>query len=132
MNDRPVPPATGVAHFAINADDVSRAQRFYGGVFGWQFTAWGPPDFYMISKRDQTDPGIRGSLQKRRELVEGERITGFECSVAVVDIDATAKAVVANGGVILIPPVHIPTVGHIIFFRDTEGNVAGACQYETG
>ena len=33
-----------LAHFAINADDVARAQGFYEAVFGWKFNAWGPPD----------------------------------------------------------------------------------------
>ena len=33
-------------HFAINADDVPRAKRFYEEVFGWSFTPWGPPNFY--------------------------------------------------------------------------------------
>ena len=37
-----------VAHFAINADDVPRARRFYERVFGWKFSAWGPPEFYKI------------------------------------------------------------------------------------
>jgi uncharacterized protein len=29
------------------------------------------------------------------------------------------------------PPFRIEGVGELIFFRDTEGNVAGAVQYET-
>jgi hypothetical protein len=28
------------------------------------------------------------------------------------------------------PAFHIETVGHLIFFQDTEGNIAGAMQYE--
>jgi uncharacterized protein len=32
-------------HFAINADDTTRARAFYTGVFGWSFNAWGPPAF---------------------------------------------------------------------------------------
>jgi predicted enzyme related to lactoylglutathione lyase len=45
-------------------------------------------------------------------------------------VDAVAAAVVANGGTILIPRSLIPTVGYLIFFRDPEGNVAGAMQYD--
>jgi hypothetical protein len=29
------------------------------------------------------------------------------------------------------PKFYIPTVGTLIFFEDTEGNVVGAMQYET-
>jgi hypothetical protein len=39
--------------------------------------------------------------------------------------DAIAKAVVANGGQVIMQKVTIPTVGRLIFFQDTEGNVAG-------
>jgi len=41
-----------LAHFAINADDTARARGFYQNVFGWQFQAWGPPDFFQISTGD--------------------------------------------------------------------------------
>ncbi|MBI3791785.1 MAG: VOC family protein [Gemmatimonadetes bacterium] len=125
----PAPPRSPVRHFAINADNCERAQRFYAAVFGWRFSAWGPPDFFMIETGSTAEtPAIFGSLQGRRTLVEGERMTGFECTMAVDDIDATAKAIVAAGGTILMPKTTIPTVGHLVWFRDTEGNVAGAMQ----
>jgi uncharacterized protein len=55
---------------------------------------------------------------------------GFECTLGVDSIDATIKAVEAGGGKIVMPKFHIPTVGTIIFFEDTEGNVVGAMQYD--
>jgi uncharacterized protein len=120
-----------VAHFAINADDVERARRFYEQVFGWRFEPWGPPGFLQIFSGNDQEPGIRGALQKRRELLPGVRTVGFECTVGVADVDAVAAAVVAHGGTILIPRALIPTVGYLIFFRDPEGNVAGAMQYDS-
>jgi predicted enzyme related to lactoylglutathione lyase len=69
-------------------------------------------------------------MQQRRELIPGQRTVGFECTVAVADVDAAAAAVVANGGTILIPRTLIPSVGHLIFFRDSEGNAVGAMQYD--
>src|ERR1700712_3600972 len=124
-------PANQVAHFAINADDLNRARRFYEKVFGWRFEAWGPPGFFKIATSDGGDPGPLGALQKRRELITAERTNGFECTVAVADVDAVAAAVVAAGGTILIPRTLIPPVGHLIFFRDPEGNVVGAMQYDS-
>ena len=130
MPRTPTRAATNVRHFAINADDTARAQRFYKRVFGWTFAAWGPPDFYKIDTGTKDEPGIFGALQKRRELIEGEPMIGFECSIFVPDVDAVAAAVVANGGTIVMPKAKIPTVGHLIWFRDTEGNVAGAMQLD--
>ena len=117
-------------HFAINADDVPRARRFYERVFGWRFEAWGPPNFLQIFPGTENDSAVRGALQGRRELIDGQRTVGFECSFAVGDVDAVAAAVTANGGSIIIPRTLIPTVGYLIFFRDTEGNAVGAMQYD--
>lgn len=121
--------AHNVSHFAIHADDLPRARRFYERVFGWRFEAWGPPDFFMIATGGETDPGIHGSLQKRREPVAGGMI-GFECTITVAAVDPIAKAVVANGGTILTPKMTIPTVGRLIQFADPEGNVVCAMDYD--
>ena len=116
-----------VAHYAINADDVERARRFYETVFGWTLTAWGPPGFYQID--DGTEGGVRGALQQRRELTDGQRTVGFECTIAVEDLDAVEAAVTAEGGEVAMARSVIHGVGTLMFFRDTEGNVFGAMQY---
>lgn len=122
--------ATPVRHFAINADNPTRAREFYGAVFGWTFSAWGPPGFWMMDTGSR-DPGSpMGSLQQRRTLVEGERMLGFECTMSVPDVRPVERAIVAAGGTILMPRTTIPTVGHLLWFRDPEGNVAGAMQYD--
>ncbi len=114
-----------VQHFAINCDDVERARTFYSGVFEWTITPWGPPGFYQIATG-----GIEGALHGRREIVPGKANSGYECTIAVEDIDATAASIVAHGGKIVMPKFTIPTVGTLIFFEDPEGNIAGAMQYE--
>ena len=114
--------------FAIHADDLPKAKRFYERVFGWKIEPWGPPGFFLISTGSKKDPGVTGALQKRHEVVGGERFTGFECSVEVADVDATTAAVVANGGKIIMPKCEIPTVGWIVKFLDPDGNVVGMKQ----
>ena len=56
---------------------------------------------------------------------------GFECTITVANIDQTIRAIEANGGRIAAPKSHIPTVGTVAYFFDTEGNVAGVIQQET-
>ena len=120
-----------IQHFAINADDVPRARSFYEGVFGWRFRAWGPPKFFMI---ETAGPGeaqtVHGSLQGRRELIPGTKTVGFECTFSVESIDATAAAVLAHGGSVVIPKSIIPGVGTLMFFQDTEGNAFAAMQVD--
>jgi predicted enzyme related to lactoylglutathione lyase len=121
-----------VMHFAINADDVPRARHFYEQVFGWKFSAWGPPKFYMIDTAGpgEAPPALQGSLQGRRELVAGQKMTGFECTISVPSIDETERAVLAAGGKIIMQKSVIVGVGTLMFFEDTEGNVFGAMQQD--
>ena len=120
-----------VAHFAINADDVDRALKFYGKIFGWKFDAYGPPGFYMVNEGSaKTTVALRGSLQKRREIVPGVPMKGFECTISVDDIDATSAAIEKNGGKVVMPICTLAGIGRLLFFQDPEGNIAGAMQYD--
>ena len=121
-----------LSFFAINADDVPRARKFYEAVFGWSFEPWGPPNFYLIKTgAAPMAPIAGGALQERRELARGQKMIGFECTIDVENIDRTIRAIEANGGRIAAPKFHIPTVGTVAYFFDTEGNVAGLRQPET-
>jgi predicted enzyme related to lactoylglutathione lyase len=121
-----------VAHFAINAGDVDRALRFYEKVFAWKFQAYGPPGFYMVDEASaKTTVPLRGSLQQRRELVPGVAMHGFECTIAVDSIEATSAAIEKHGGKIVMQICTLPGIGRLLFFQDTEGNLAGAMQYDT-
>src|SRR5579885_2371398 len=94
--------STRVAIFGINADDLPRARRFYERVFGWKFQAWGPPGFYMIDMgAAKPAPQLQGSLQQRRELIPGVRMTGFECTISVPDVNRAAADIESNGGTIV-------------------------------
>ena len=112
-----------VDFFAINADDVPRARNFYQSVFGWGFEPWGPPGFYLIATARNAEGGHSGALQERRELVPGHKMTGFECTIGVENIDQTIRAIEANGGRLATPKFHIPTVGTVAYFLDTTFNV---------
>jgi predicted enzyme related to lactoylglutathione lyase len=112
-----------LAHFAIEAENVTRARAFYEAVFGWQFEPWGPPGFYRIH-----GAGTKGSLQQRvGPSVAGRK--GFECSFAVDDLDHSSKLIEEAGGTLVGPRHEIPTVGILAQFYDTEGNVAVIIQY---
>lgn len=121
-------PAT-FRHFAVNADDVSRAKQFYEDVFGWAFNPWGPPGYYQVRN---AGAGLIGALQERRELVPGVRMAGYEASFGVENLRETIAAIDAAGGKIVMQPYRIEGVGELIYFEDTEGNLVGAMQYEPG
>lgn len=115
-------------HFAINADDVKRARRFYQAVMGWTSEPWGPPDFFQIHDAGE---GLLGALQQRRE-VGGRPMPGLEITLGVTDLAATIAAIESNGGRLLMQPFRIEGVGELVYFEDSEGNVVGAMQYDEG
>ena len=117
--------AAHLRHFSINADDTGRVRRFYQTVFGWTFSPWGPPDFFMT---ESAGPGVSGAVQGRHRI-DGEPMPGLTITFGVDDIPATVAAIEANGGTIIMAPVVIETVGELIYFKDSEGNIAGAMKY---
>jgi predicted enzyme related to lactoylglutathione lyase len=127
----PDPGADGARfrHFAVCADDLRRARAFYETVFGWTFVPWGPPDFSQIPN---AGTGLMGALHLRREVEPGLAMPGFEVTFGVHDLMAAIAAIEVGGGRLLAPPHHLDTVGELVYFQDSEGNIAGAMQYEAG
>jgi hypothetical protein len=121
------PPHGAIAHVAINADDLDRSKTFYERLFGWRFTPWGPPGFFQIETPAAAGP--IGALQQRRELLDGTKTIGFECTVAVDDVRAALDLAVHLGGRIVMEPVTIPTVCELAFVEDPSGNVLGVARY---
>ncbi len=121
---------TNISHFAVQADEVERARTFYEDAFGWTFAQWGPPDFYQIRTGTDDDPGVRGALERRHNPAGDAPLQAYVCTISVDDVDAAAKGIKAAGGKIVYPKYHIPNVGWLVQFVDTEGNVATAMQYE--
>jgi uncharacterized protein len=117
-----------MTHFAIHIDDMERAKNFYGDVFEWGFTSYGPPDFLQI-KTDNTENGeLIGALQSRKYSPVKEKLIGLECTIEVESVDEIITRVENNGGQILMPKTAIPYVGWIAKFLDTEGNLVCAMQ----
>lgn len=118
-----------VAHFSINANDLERAKKFYGDVFGWSYQAFGPPGFYMIQGAGGP-ANMYASIQKRRDIVPGKAIFGLECTLAVDNSEKAEAAIKKAGGKIVMPRSVIAGVGKLFFFEDTEGNIVGAMEYD--
>lgn len=120
-------PAT-LRHFAINADDIPRALAFYGRAFNWTWTPWGPPGFYQTRTAGR---GLMGALQGRRPI-GGHVMPAIELTFGVDDLDATCARISSAGGELIMAPFTIEGIGRLVFFRDSEGNIAGVMQYEPG
>lgn len=118
-----------LSHFAIYIDDMSRAKQFYSNLFGWDYNSYGPDDFLQIKDSSENESSLIGALQARKYSPIDEKIIGFECSIAVSDIDAIINKIETNKGKIVMPKTEIPYVGWLVKFLDTEGNIVCAVQY---
>jgi uncharacterized protein len=122
-----------LAHFAIHVDDSERARRFYGGVFGWTFQSYGGgplTDFCLIRDSEGRELKPIGAMQSRRFNTAPQPVYGYECSIAVDDVDAATTAVTAHGGKIVMPKTPVPGVGWLIKFLDSEGNLVCAIRFD--
>jgi predicted enzyme related to lactoylglutathione lyase len=114
-------------HFEIHAADPIRAQKFYSQLFGWEFTAWGPPGQYWVVRTGSEGPGIDGGLVPRRGPPpdEGQAVNAFVCTVAVSSVDETVASAQRLGAIVALPKMPIPTVGWLAYLKDSEGNLFG-------
>ncbi|OEK00182.1 hypothetical protein BFP97_01030 [Roseivirga sp. 4D4] len=119
-----------LSHFAIFTEDIDRAKKFYHKVFNWGFNHYGPNDFAQINSNSDGDGQLIGALQDRKYQLTNEKIIGFECSISVDSVDEITRLVVDAGGEMLMSKTEIPHVGWIVKFKDTEGNIVCAMQYQ--
>ncbi|MEY4731797.1 MAG: hypothetical protein RL681_743 [Candidatus Parcubacteria bacterium] len=124
-----------VVHFEIPSDNLERAKKFYTDTFGWQLNDMPEMD-YVIAATTPLDekthmpkaPGaIGGGMMKRNDIV-----TAPSFAINVKDIDEAAKKVKAAGGTIIKEKVAVGTMGFIVYFKDTEGNVLSLWQTTGG
>ncbi|MEK4085301.1 VOC family protein [Psychrobacillus sp. FSL K6-1415] len=122
-----------LVHFEIHVDDMDRAKKFYGEIFGWTFEDWtdyaGLPYFGAITG-DASSPGIDGALMKRQTPPpeQHQPMNGFSCTLGVEDYDSTETKILEYGGQVAMPKYALPGMAWQGYYSDTEGNVFGIHQ----
>jgi hypothetical protein len=121
-----------VIHFEIHADDPARAIRFYQGLLGWEFSAWGggEVEYWLIKTGPDGTPGIDGGLTRRRGPIDGQAVIAYVCTVDVADLAGTLARAKELGATEALPTMPIPGVGWLAYVKDTEGNLFGMMQAE--
>ncbi len=97
-----------VSYFEIPVEDAGRAERFYGGLFGWRFEAGNFEDYFMIPNATPVG-GLDASGGEPHPRV----------FFGVGDIEAAVARVRELGGE-ADDPVGIPS-GHFARCRDDQG-----------
>lgn len=120
-------------HFEIFAADPARAISFYETVFGWKFERWGQEQYWLVTTGEE-GPGVNGGLLPRQgpDPEPDGPVSGYVMTTGVDDIDAIIALIEGSGGTVALPKNHMPGVGLLAYYRDTEGNLFGVLQPEEG
>ncbi len=113
-----------VAWFEIATDDPQGAEKFYGELFGWSFTAdedsaQGGLDYRLIGY--QGADGFKGGLY----ATDGSIPRHAVFTVAVADVAATCEQAERAGGEVVFKMVDNPNGPDFGYVRDTAGNLFG-------
>ena len=113
--------------------DVAAAAEFYGKVFGWTFETYGGEndlDTYTLALANGLPiGGMVFDQRAKKGDVPSARWIGL---VSVPDVKATAAAVSANGGKVVVAPKALGERGETAVFQDPEGVPFGAVRSKHG
>ena len=112
-----------VVHFEVYADDMDRAAKFYGEVFGWTVNKWegeGGFAYWLVNTGEEPEQGINGGMVQRSSP---ETVTTIMLDVPTVD--EYVDKITSGGGTVAVPKFAVPGVGYAAYFKDTEGNTFG-------
>jgi predicted enzyme related to lactoylglutathione lyase len=122
-----------VSHFEIQADDITRATKFYTEVFGWKITKWegGQMVYSMVETgpRDEAG-GINGGIIQRPcpAPAPEQGMNGYCATITVENYDEIAKKILEHGGKEAMPKFALIGMAWQGYFLDTEGNTFGLHQ----
>lgn len=109
-------------HVEFPAEDVERAKRFYGELFGWTFREFeGMAGYFLF----QGGPGnASGAIGKRGDVVP-EQVLVY---MTVDSIEESLARAVELGGSVVTPSTQVPESGWFAVIDDGEGNHIGFWQ----
>jgi predicted enzyme related to lactoylglutathione lyase len=121
---------TGVVHFEIPAENVSRAKMFYKQVFGWKTNEYPDMEYTVFHTGPTDEEGmikesgfINGGMMKRTSDIKNPIIT-----INVDNIDTAVKKIKREGGEIIRGKTEVGEMGFTAYFKDPEGNVLSLWQ----
>jgi predicted enzyme related to lactoylglutathione lyase len=110
-----------VVHFELMANDPAQLAAFYGELFGWQIKHMPEMNYRIVETGGEG--GINGGIFKPEQ--SGLAPGGTLFYVAVDDLAAYRKKIVAAGGKICVDEQAVPGMGAFSLFTDPEGRLMG-------
>lgn len=108
-----------ICWFEVPADDLGRAKKFYGSLFGWKFAKLpvAIADYWHIDtagKNASPDGGLMPRVQSEQSIT---------IYVSVPSVDKAVTKAEKLGGTICKSKTAVPHMGYFAICEDTEHNV---------
>ncbi len=110
-----------VVHFELMSKDPAKLAGFYAELFGWKIQHMPEMNYRIVETGGEG--GINGGIFKPEQEVPSSGGTIFY--IAVDDLAAYRKRVVAAGGKICVEEQQVPGMGAFSLFTDPEGRMMG-------
>jgi hypothetical protein len=102
--------------FEIPADDIERARKFYGQLFGWKIEPMPGMDYWHV-ETGGPDAAPDGGMMGRKHPQQGP--TNY---ILVPSVTRHMAKVVKLGGKICMPKTAVPKMGYFAVCQDSENN----------
>jgi uncharacterized protein len=110
-----------VVHFELMSKNPAKVSDFYAGLFGWKIRNIPEINYRVVETGGEG--GINGGILKPDR--EGPWPAQLLFYIAVDDLAAYRKKIVAAGGDIHIEEQEVPGMGWLSLFTDPEGRMMG-------
>ena len=111
-----------VVHWELMSKDPEKLSAFYAKLFGWKINHMPDLDYRLVDT-EGGGMGINGGILKPDR--EGPWPGNMTMYIAVDDLDAYRKKIVAAGGKIHVEEQEVPGMGWLSLFTDPEGRMMG-------
>ncbi len=120
--------AASIVWFEVPADNVERARKFYGELFGWKIEKFpGPMEYWHIDTGGGDDTPDGGLLKRQNPGQQG--ITSY---ISVASVDQFVAKVQKLGGKVCMPKTAVPQMGYFAICQDTENNTFALWEIDKG
>jgi predicted enzyme related to lactoylglutathione lyase len=106
-----------ITYIEFTTTDIQRTKQFYSAVFGWSFKDWGPD--YIDCNAADSGMAIGFAKGAQPQHKSAPLVVLYSAN-----LKATEAAILAAGGVIVLPTFEFPG-GRRFHFSDGAGNVLG-------
>ena len=112
----------------LSTSDLDRAADFYGALFGWTVLKGSQEMFGGYSTAMLGDARVAGMMPKMGDPEAEAMPDMWSIYLHTADAPATAAAVVANGGQVIVEPMDVGGLGFMSVFVDPSGGFFGTWQ----